>query len=159
LFISVTAGFGPLDEMASFRYDHFVHQLSDFTANQDQILKTFEIVKTIAVTQPATVPQGSVSPKVPLIMRILLAELFGGIGSSPAEQTAKPPTETLPTVKPRVVPTSRVLYDALYDAAKALETRPKDRRKIIFIVSDGQVSGQTTHTFDEITRLLLRDDI
>ena len=64
LFISVTAGFGPLDEMASFRYDHFVHQLADFTADQDQILKSFEIVKTIAAKQPATVPQGAVSPKV-----------------------------------------------------------------------------------------------
>src|SRR5580704_347877 len=28
LFISVTAGFSALDEMTSFRYDHFVHQLS-----------------------------------------------------------------------------------------------------------------------------------
>ena len=32
--------------MASFRYDHLVHQLSDFTDNQDQIEKSFDIVKT-----------------------------------------------------------------------------------------------------------------
>ena len=34
-----------------------------------------------------------------------------------------------------------------------------DRRKIIFIVSDGQVSGTNAHTFEEITNLLLRDNI
>jgi hypothetical protein len=62
-------------------------------------------------------------------------------------------------VRSRRVPQSRVLYDALYDAAKALETRPPNRRRIIFIVSDGQVSGENMHTFDEVTKLLLRDDI
>src|SRR5215510_15820495 len=31
LFISITEGFSEYDEMASFRYDHFVFQLSDFT--------------------------------------------------------------------------------------------------------------------------------
>jgi hypothetical protein len=51
------------------------------------------------------------------------------------------------------------LYDVLYDAAKALETRPPSRRRIIFIVSDGQVSGENAHNFDEVTKLLLRDDI
>src|SRR5262249_47423564 len=71
----------------------------------------------------------------------------------------RPPTETLPTVRSRRVPPSRVLYDGLYEAAKALETRPPDRRRIIFIVSDGAVSGTNEHNFEEITNLLLRDDI
>jgi hypothetical protein len=56
-------------------------------------------------------------------------------------------------------PQSRVLYDVLYEAAKVLETRPTGRRRIIFIVSDGQVSGENSHDFDEVTQLLLRDDI
>jgi VWFA-related protein len=58
-----------------------------------------------------------------------------------------------------VAPT-RVLFDALYDAAKALETRPQNRRRIIFIVSDGQVSAAAnTHKFAEITDLLIHDNI
>ena len=76
-----------------------------------------------------------------------------------AEGTIRPPTERLPTVGSRRVEPSRVLYDVLYDAAKALETRPADRRRIIFIISDGQVSGTNTHTFEEITNLLLRGNI
>jgi VWFA-related protein len=51
------------------------------------------------------------------------------------------------------------LYDALYDAAKALESRPADRRRILFIVSDGAVSGSSPHNLEEITNLLLRDNI
>ena len=56
LFISVTGGFSEFDEMASFRYDHLVFQLSDFTSDPEQIEKSFQIVKTIAAKQPAYVP-------------------------------------------------------------------------------------------------------
>src|SRR5262245_1119770 len=156
LFISITDGFSEFDEMASFRYDHFVFQLSDFTNDHQKIEKSFEIVKTIAAKQPATVSTGAPLPTAPKILQLLLGSL-GGYGG--AVDARRPPTETLPTVGSRRVDPSRVLYDALYDAAKALETRPADRRKIIFIVSDGQVSGENAHTFEEITNLLLRDDI
>jgi VWFA-related protein len=156
LFISITDGFSEFDEMASFRYDHFVFQLSDFTNDHQKIEKSFEIVKTIAAKQPATVATGAPLPTAPKILQLLLGGL-GGYGG--AVDARRPPTETLPTVRsPRVDP-SRVLYDAIYDAAKALETRPADRRKIIFIVSDGQVAGENAHTFEEITNLLLRDNI
>jgi len=158
LFISVTAGFSALDEMASFRYDHFVHQLSGFTANTDELEKSFDIVKTIAAKQPPTVPQGSSFPTAPRIVQFLLGGLFSGIGGA-AESATGPPGARIPTVAPMPAPQSRVLYDVLYEAAKVLETRPTGRRRIIFIVSDGQVSGENAHNFDEVTQLLLRDDI
>jgi VWFA-related protein len=160
LFISITGGFSEFDEMVSFRYDHFVFQLSDFTNDHEKIEKTFEVVKNIAEKQPATVPSGAPAPTAPKILQLLLGALKSGGGYGGAvDATRRPPTETLPTVRsPRVEP-SRVLYDALYDAAKALEARTADRRKIIFIVSDGQVSGTNAHSFEEITNLLLRDNI
>ena len=160
LFISITGGFSEFDEMVSFRYDHFVFQLSDFTNDHEKVEKSFAVVKTIADKQPATVPSGAPAPTVPKILQLLLGALKSGGGYGGAvDATQRPPTETLPTVRSRRVEPSRVLYDALYDAAKALEARTADRRRIIFIVSDGQVSGTNAHTFEEITNLLLRDNI
>jgi len=159
LFITLTGGFSEFDEMAAFRFDHFVSQLSDFTNDHEKIEKSFDIVKTIAAKQPPTVPAGAPAPTAPKILQLLLGILNSNAGTGGAADPGRPPTETLPTVRsPRVGP-SRVLYDALHDTAKALEGRPADRRKIIFIVSDGQVSGTNEHTFDEVTNLLLRDNI
>jgi VWFA-related protein len=162
LFIAITAGFSDFDEMASFRYDHFVFPLSDFTTDREQIEKSFDVVKTIAKKQPDRVERGDPSPTVPKVLQTLLGILGSGLGGygGAVDANTRPPTERLPTVGSKKVAPTRVLFDALYDAAKALETRPQNRRRIIFIVSDGQVSAKAnTHKFDEITDLLLRDNI
>jgi VWFA-related protein len=159
LFIAVTGGFSEFDEMASFRYDHLVFQLSDFTSDHQKIEKSLGIVKSIAAKQPPTVPSGAPAPTAPKIIQLLLGALNSGDSYGGGADATRPPTETLPTVRSRRVAPSRVLYDGLYEAAKALETRSPDRRRIIFIVSDGAVSGTNDHTFEEITNLLLRDDI
>ena len=162
LFISVTGGFSEFDEMASFRYDHLVFQLSDFTSDPEQIEKSFQIVKTIAAKQPAYVPPSDAAPAAPKILQLLLGLMnlnLGGYGGA-VDSTVRPTTERVPTVGTRRVDQSRVLFDALYDAAKALEKRSPNRRRIIFIVSDGQVSaGSNEHNFTEIADLLLRDEI
>src|SRR5262245_61694898 len=72
LFVSVTGGFSPFDEMASFRYDHLVHQLSDFTNDHETIEKSMDIVKVIAEKQPATVPSGDAAETTPKLLRLLL---------------------------------------------------------------------------------------
>jgi len=159
LFISITGGFSEFDEMCSFRYDHPVHQLSDFTGDPLQIEKSLEVVKTIAEKQPATVPAGNPMPTAPKIIQLLLGALGGGsAGGGPPPDPSKPPTTQRPPSRGSV-PASRVLYDAVYEAAKALEQRPSNHRKIIFIVSDGQVAGTNTHNLEDTTTLLLRDEI
>jgi VWFA-related protein len=160
LFIAITNGFSEFDEMASFRYDHLVFQLSEFTNDHEAIEKSLEIVKTIAAKQPATVPPGDPAPTAPKILQTILGLInLGGYGGA-VDKNTRPPTETLPTVGTRRVNQSRVLFDALYDAAKALEKRAPNRRRIIFIVSDGQVtSGSNTHNLEEISALLLRTNI
>src|SRR6185295_14835981 len=150
LFISVTGGFSEFDEMAAFRYDHLVFQLSDFTGEREKIEKSFEIVKTIAKKQPDRVASGDPAPTTPKILQTILGLLdLGGYGGA-VNSTVRPTTERVPTVGTRRVDPSRALFDALWDAAKALEARPTDRRRIIFIVSDGQVTaGSNTHKFGE----------
>jgi hypothetical protein len=64
-------------------------------------------------------------------------------------------------VKNKTVPQTRVLYDAVFEAGKSLADRPTDRRRIIFIVSDAQVSGTSTqaHNLKDTTEYLLRNNI
>jgi VWFA-related protein len=165
LFIAVTSGFSEFDEMASFRYDHHVFQLSDFTNEQEKIEKSFDIVKTIAEKQPAQVGPGDPTPTMPKILQAILELYAGGLGThgavaeSVGRRTPLPGT-TAPTAGSMRVNPSRVLYDALYSAAKVLEARPATRRKMIFIVSDGQVTSKAnTHNLEEIADLLLQNNI
>jgi VWFA-related protein len=160
LFIALTDGFSDFDEMATFRYDHHVFQLLDFTSDRYKVEDSFAIVKTIAEKQPDRTAPGDPAPTVPKVLQALLGLIdLGGHGAA-VDANTRPATERVPTVGSRRVDPSRVLYDALYDAAKALEKRPTNRRRIIFIVSDGQVtSAANTHTLEEITDLLLRLNI
>src|SRR5215510_9058487 len=104
LFITLTGGFSEFDEMASFRYDHFVFQLSDFTNDHQKIEKSFEIVKTIAAKQPATVPAGAPLPTAPKILQLLLGGL-GGYGGG--VDSARSPIPQVPTVGSKRVDPSR----------------------------------------------------
>src|SRR5262245_13575775 len=56
LFVSVSAGFAESDEMAAFRFDHFVTNLADFTNDPMVIEKSFEVVKRIAENRPSARP-------------------------------------------------------------------------------------------------------
>ncbi len=55
--------------------------------------------------------------------------------------------------------TYTALDDALYSAADMFQDRQKNRRKIIFLISDGSNSRQNKHTFNETARELLRQDV
>ena len=81
LFIAITDGFSEFDEMAAFRYDHLVFQLSDFTTDHEKIEKSFDVVKTIAAKQPAHVAAGDPAPAAPMILQTILGLInFGGYG-------------------------------------------------------------------------------
>jgi len=145
LFIAVTNGFSDFDEMASFRFDHFVVQLSDFTTDREKIEKSFDVFKTMAEKQPAQGNSGN-GPSVPSVVR--------------PDGTPKPATEMVPTIGSRRVAPSRVLSDAIYEAGQALQKRPDNRRRIIFIVSDGENNPNVNeHNSQQVKDLLLRQNI
>jgi VWFA-related protein len=152
LFLAVTAGFTPEDEMAAFRYDHFVWKLSDFSNDPAPIHKSFEVIAKIAETRPAQVPPGDPAPTVPGALGKILGTI--SIGSN-----GPPPAVPSASDRPKPVPTSRVLHSAIRDAAAALRTRSRERRKIIFIISDGQVSGANEYTLEQNLDFLLRNEI
>ena len=148
----MTSGFSPEDEMVAFRYDHFVWKLSDFTSDPKVIQKSFGELAKIAETRPAQGEPGD--PAVATgILQALGARVTIGTNGAP---------NPIPTAKDRPVPapTSRILHNAIFDAANALKSRPMEKRRMILLISDGQVSGAgNTQTLDKNLDLLLQYNI
>jgi VWFA-related protein len=136
--LSVLAGsINPDDEVSVFRYDSVVDRLSDFSKDPKVLKKSFDTISKIAETRPEE--QAEVVTGGPGWLRSIL-----GIFPDGSKGTAK----------------NHVLHNAIFDAAEALRDRPVERRRIIFIVSDGQVSGPANvHSLEKNTELLLQNDI
>jgi VWFA-related protein len=137
---TIAAGFSTSDEVSLWRFDEVPELISDpeFIADTDVML-----------TQ---------------LKRIDLSSSFPGVGS--AVMTGEPRVNTqAPTGSPQVSamgighPNFKHINDAIYAAAEQLRDRPHERRKIIFLVSDGQNAKNNTHSYDETLKLLLSADI
>ena len=139
---AIVGGMSDLDEAFVCRFDQFFHPGKGFTSNQDQLL--VELRRTKLDSQPAVMPPGGPfngpsvnghapdgSPSVPESTRTILAQ---------------------PT---------KALDDAVYGAAQLLKERPRNRRKIIFIVSDGVNGGKkyNTNTYDNTVKEVLAHGI
>jgi VWFA-related protein len=149
---SMTAGFAPEDEMVAYRYDHFVWKLSDFTNDPAAIQSAFREIPKIADSRPAQGEPGQPAAAGPDWLRTIAGLITVGSNGAPSSI----PSGATPPKRPA---TSRLLHDAIFEAADQLRTRSDDRRKIIFIISDGQVSGANKHSLEKNTDLLLQNGI
>jgi VWFA-related protein len=136
---AIAAGFGAPDEVAVVTYDQFPETLSDFSSNNDQLftqLKRLEISShsTVVIADPTTA--GPVVNGRPL------------------------PTGTgIPLHGSQRYKNTNALNDALFAAGEMLKDRGRDRRKMIFLISEGANSKHNEHTFDETLRRLLFADV
>jgi VWFA-related protein len=143
--ISIAAGFGPDDEVAMVSYEEFPETISDFSKNNDALftmLKRFEIGSHnhTQIVDPAF-PAGGPPP------------------SSQAPPGGAGPTNVPPlTIAPKYK-TDVDLTDAIFAAGEMLKGRGRDRRKIIFLISDEANANNNAHSFDETLRSLLISDI
>ena len=134
---AIVGGMSDLDEAFVCRFDQFFHPGKGFTSNQDQLLT--ELRRTKLDSHTGVMPPGGPfngptinghaadgSPSVPDSTRIILSQ---------------------PT---------KALDDAVFGAAELLKSRPRNRRKIIFIVSDGVNGGKkyNTNTYDNTVKEL-----
>jgi VWFA-related protein len=148
----LTSGFSPEDEMASFRYDHFVWKLSDFTKDPVAIRKSFSDIAKIAEARPSQGEPGAVLGGADWLRTLGGTITIGSNGAPKPHPSASD--------FPKSPPTSRLLHSAIFEAATALRTRPPDRRRIILIVTDGQVSGLgDQRSLDENIEFLLQNNI
>jgi len=131
--------FGPADEVSLWRFDEVPEQISeDFIADNDTLLTELK--------------------------KIDLSSSFPGVGSytmtnGPRVNTAQPPGPAKVPAEASGHPNTKHIDDAIYAAAEQLQGRPRERRKIIFLISDGQNAKNNTHKYDETLKLLLSADI
>jgi VWFA-related protein len=137
---SIVAGLSAADEAYIARFDQFFHEGPGFTKNQDKLLT--EIKRTELNTKPSVAPPGPAMTDGPVING------HSAIGDSP---------NVAPTVNLVNGQTTKALDDAVYSAAQVLKDRGRERRKMIFLISDGANGIRTnTHTYKATVKELLR---
>jgi VWFA-related protein len=139
---AIIGGMSDLDEAFVCRFDQFFHPGKGFTSNQDELL--VELRRTKLDSHP-----GVMSPGGP----------FNGPtinGHAPDGSPAVPESTRTILEGP-----TKALDDAVFGAAELLKTRPRNRRKIIFIVSDGNNGGKkyNTNTYDNTVKEVLAHSI
>ena len=135
-FSALDGSFGPFDEVAVFTYGNSVNQRSDF-GNTQRLSIALTRIKDDHGQNPGAPTVG------------------GPFGSGPSTNS-KPPVGTNPVLTP--TKESHVLNDAILMAAQALSHRPRENRKIIFVISDGQEFGSRA-SYAQVLKVLLTDEI
>jgi VWFA-related protein len=146
---TIAAGFGPTDEVALVTYDQFPETVADFSSNNDVLFTTLKRLQI-----------GSHNSQV-----IADPAMGGPIGGGPPPTnggpigSGAPPAASLQLHGSQRYKNTNALNDALFASGDMLKTRGHDRRKIIFLISDGSDSRNDEHSFDETLRSLLVADI
>jgi VWFA-related protein len=135
---AIAAGFGPSDEVSVVTYDQFQQTVADFSFNNDQLF-----------TQLKRLDLGSHFPGDAGGGPMTAGPVINGrdAGGAPVAAGAQ------------VSRTTKNLDDAVFAAATMLKGRGRLRRKIIFLISDGNNSRHNAHTFDQTMQLLLAADV
>jgi VWFA-related protein len=153
----LTHTFESSDEVAIYRYDHVVTKITDFTSSPQVIAKSFGVVKDIADAKPA-IPEDTGTSLGPAPLRWLLNRTQIGTNGAPPTAGSSAPTANTTATRPSTVP-SKVLHDAVFAATVDLAKRPTERRKIVVLISDGQVVGTNEHTEGETNQRLFKEGI
>lgn len=138
-FSTLSGSFAGFDEIAIYTYSTSVSQLADFNAVGRKLEGVLNGLKTkhgevsgVPVTGGPLGPQGPVVNGVPI--------------DSPTTPVSTPSKQ------------SHVLNDAILMAARDLGKRPKDRRKIIFVISDGR-EYRSDANYGTVLQVLLSNEI
>lgn len=140
---AIVGGLSLDDEAFVCRFDQYFHQGKGFTSDHDKLLT--ELSRTRLDSQTATTPTTSGPMTEPSI---------NGHSVTGAPSTSGSTTVIFSHA-------TKALDDAVFDAAQLLEDRPRNRRRIILLVSDGINGGKkyNTNTYDSTLRELLGHSI
>ncbi|HEY0786439.1 MAG TPA: VWA domain-containing protein, partial [Acidobacteriaceae bacterium] len=142
---AVTGAFTPADSVAVFAYNSSPRQITDFTGAQGPRLNV--------ALQSAKAPgrdMGVVAPGGPL-------DNGPTINNKPVDPNLSPQhgQNTGFSITPREY---HPLNDAILAAATELAKQPKNRRRVIYIISDGKEQGSKA-SYKEVVRFLLTNNI
>ena len=147
-FPALAGAFSEFDEVAVYRYDKFVTKVLDFSKDNERVETA---MKTMREIKPDTRQDTILDAGI----------LNGGPFSIPGPvingQAVIPPGQAgvVVTMPPKP---SRVLHDAIFEAAGDLATRERNRRRIVLVISDGLTSGND-HTFEQTKQALLEKNV
>ena len=133
---SIAAGFAASDEVAIVLYDEYPATVLDFTADNDQVFSKLKKVQL-----GSSFPGEDTGP-------MTSGPLINGKSTAPQVRTGVGKSAV-----------TKNLDDAVYACAKMLRNRGRDRRKIIFLISDGSNSHHNQRNFEETRELLLSADV
>jgi len=137
---SLVGALSPYDEAALYTYSSTVSQVADFTARREKLTAALDEMKLVrGRNNGPPVLGGPLGPQPPMINGI-------PVGSSGPPPVITPPRQ------------AHVLNDAILRAALDLSKQPRELRKVIFVISDGQESGSKA-SYADVLRLLQTRDI
>jgi VWFA-related protein len=137
---ALTAAFSQFDEIALYTYGDTVTKEHDFSAVTDRYANAIKRLKKEGTKGGAPVAGGP-------------------LGQSSPSVNGKPMDPNVPHGGVYVnYRESHVLNDAILAAAEDLATRPRDRRKLIFVISDGKEVGSRAN-YAGVLKVLLSNSI
>ncbi|MGH9524018.1 MAG: VWA domain-containing protein [Terriglobales bacterium] len=141
---SLVGAFGQFDEVSIYTYNNVVSKMQDFTAIGEHLNRAADRLKDRRGEEGGGVPinSGPMATGCPMIN--------GHCIDPGAPITGRAGTPDMHV--------SHVLNDAVLAAAVDLSHRPADRRKIIFIISDGHESGSSA-SYSQVLKVLLSNQI
>lgn len=142
---AIAAGFGPGDEVALVTYAEFPETVEDFSFSND---KLFTALKRLDLSSHSTTIINDPTTAGPIINGQTQPDGTGTTGQG-GVQVRGFGKEAI----------HNSLDDAIYAAGQMLKGRGRDRRKIIFLITDGSNTHNNQHSFDETLHSLLLGDI
>jgi VWFA-related protein len=137
-FPALIGAFAPYDEVALYTYSSTVSQISGFTAPNQRLTAVFNEIKTV---------RGSNNGPAVLSGPMANGPIINGMPvGSPTQPVYTPPRQ------------SRVLNDAILQAALDLSKRGRERRKVIFVIGDGREAGSQA-SYRDVLKVLLSKEI
>jgi VWFA-related protein len=135
---ALLGAFAANDEIAIYRFEKSVEKIIDFTADQARISTAVE--KLNSIKPPSSIMESSpFSHPVPLINGLPVIPGVQSVG-----RTTAPPT--------------KVLHDAVFQAAEDLAAREIGRRKIVLLISDGK-NHNSIHSYEAALERLLTSEV
>jgi VWFA-related protein len=132
---TLMGAFAEDDEIAVYSFDKRVEKLMDFSSDREQIERTFGKLANVTPSSfsMAGGPFGDPGP------------VINGVPVIPGVQSAGRTT----------APPTKVLHDAIFQAAEDLSSRAVDRRRVLLMASDGR-NQNSLHSYDAaLDRLLM----
>ncbi len=137
-YSALQGAFSPYDEVALYSYSSTVGRISGFTSADQKLTATLNQLKTNRGRNNG--------PPV----------LTGPLASGPTINNVPVDQPVQPVITPPKE--AHVLNDAMLLAALDLSKRPRDRRKVIFVISEGRELGSSA-SYADVMKVLLSNNI